>query len=633
MCGVVGCFSPEGKARDLPLDRALDAIASRGPDGRGGYLAPDGRAALGHVRLAVRDIAGGKQPIASEDGLVHAVVNGEIYDAARLRESLEAAGHRFRSRSDAELVVHLYEQHGTGLFAHLRGEFAFILWDERAGMMLAGRDRFGIKPLVYAERGGELLVASQAKALFALGLPPRWNSAAFFQAASLQYPCPDTTLFASIRSLPPGHLLVARRGQLRIEPYWDLDFPTLSAAADAAAPSDEEASARFLELFDDAVRQRLDAEVPVAFQLSGGIDSSAVLATGVACGHAPAQAFTVSFPGAIENEEALAGAIADHVGASLQVVAATPARLAAAWGPAVAAGEGLAVNAHLPAKYLLAKAVREAGFRVVLTGEGADEVLAGYAHFRADQEGSAARVAATNQASAGLMLPWGEALPLGAVEARLGYRPTFLQAKAGLGHRVHRLLRPAFLASFRDRDPAATLLDSFDIPGRMAGRGRVEQSSYLWSKLALEGYILRTLGDGMEMAHGIEGRLPFLDHPLAEWLLALPLSCKLRGHEEKAVLRRAMGGRLPEAVRRREKHPFVGPALTGEMLTFARDTAHSAAFAAHPFCDAAAVRAALAGLPESPPAEQKALDPALFMLISAALLASGLGLSDTDQDP
>jgi asparagine synthase (glutamine-hydrolysing) len=626
MCGVVGCFSPEGKAHRAPLGRALDALASRGPDGRGSYLAPDGRVALGHVRLAVRDLAGGAQPIASEDSSIHAVVNGEIYDAARLRKELESRGHRFRTRSDSELVVHLYEEHGTGLVTHLRGEFAFVLWDERSGTLVAARDRFGIKPLVYAERGGELLVASQAKALFALGLPALWDAAAVFQATSLHYPCPDTTLFAGVRSLPPGHRLVARPGSLRIEPYWDLDFPLVPAPI-----GDDEATARFLELFDDAVRQRLEAEVPVAFQLSGGIDSASVLATAVATGHAPAHAFTVSFPGAAEDEEPLARAIADHLGASLHVVEATPARLAAAWAPAVAAGEGLAVNAHLPAKYLLAQAVRAGGFRVVLTGEGADEVLAGYAHFRADHEGSAARVAATNGASAGLMLPWGEALPLAAAEARLGYVPTFLQAKAGLGHRVRGLLRPGFLAAFDGLDPAARMLDSFPVRERMTGRGPVEQSSYLWSKLALEGYILRTLGDGMEMAHGLEGRLPFLDHPLADWLLALPLSCKLRGHEEKAILRRAMGGRLPDLVRRREKHPFVGPALAGEMLTLAQDTAHSAAFADLPFVDAAAVQAALAALPGASPAQQKALDPALFLVISAAHLASGLGLSGMNE--
>jgi asparagine synthase (glutamine-hydrolysing) len=625
MCGVVACFSPRGNAPRAPLYRALDALASRGPDGRGAYLAPDGRVALGHVRLAVRDVAGGAQPLASEDGLVQAVVNGEIYDAASLRAGLEAAGHRFRTRSDAELIVHLYEEHGEGLVARLRGEFAFILWDERSGTLLAARDRFGIKPLVYAEHAGELLLASQARALFALGLPARWDAAAVFQAASLHYPCPDTTLFAGVRPLLPGHLLVARPGSLRVEPYWDLDFPLVPAEI-----SDDEATARFRDLFDDAVRQRLESEVPIAFQLSGGIDSASALATAVAGGHAPAHAFTVSFPGAAEDESARARAIADHLGATIHVVEATTARLAAAWALAVAAGEGLAVNAHLPAKYLLAQAVRAGGFRVVLTGEGADEVLAGYAHFRADHEGSAARVAATNGASAGLMLPWGEALSLDAARRRLGYVPTFLQAKAGLGHRVHGLLAPAFLASFGGRDPAAVMLDSFDIHGRMAGRGPVEQSSYLWSKLALEGYILRTLGDGMEMAHGIEGRLPFLDHPLADWLLALPLSSKLRGHEEKAILRRAMAGRLPDAVRAREKHPFVGPALAGEMLALARDTAHSAAFSGLPFIDAAAVQAALAALPTLPAAERKALDPALFLVISAAHLAAGLGLSDMD---
>ena len=291
MCGLVAVVSANAPAPDEDLERALDAIAHRGPDGRGLWRSADRRAQLGHVRLAVRDIDGGAQPLASEDGRVVAVVNGELYAARELRLELQGHGHRFATRSDSELVVHAWEQWGRAMLPRLRGEFAFALWDERDRVLFAARDRFGVKPLAWARWHGRVLLASQARALFALGVPAAWDHASLFQAVSFQYAPPDRTLFANVHELPAGHTLVARDGHVHIERYWDLDH----AAAPRWTRTDEDTVTLFRERFDDAVRERLSADVPVACQLSGGLDSSAVLASATRARGAPVDAFTVSF--------------------------------------------------------------------------------------------------------------------------------------------------------------------------------------------------------------------------------------------------------------------------------------------------------------------------------------------------
>ena len=295
---------------------------------------------------------------------------------------------------------------------------------------------------------------------------------------------------------------------------------------------------------------------------------------------------------------------------------------------AIVAGEGLAINGHIAAKYVLSRAVRDAGFKVVLTGEGADEVLAGYAHLRADLGGNFGLIA-TNGVSRGIMLPDGDGLSLDAVRARLGFVPTWLAAKATLGKRLHALASDEWMRPRPTRDAYATFLDAIDVDGQLRGRGHVEQSSYLWSKTALEGYILRTLGDGMEMAHSIEGRLPFLDHLLFAELRAMPTSLKIRGTIEKWVLRAAMSGRIPEAVRTREKHPFLAPPFfsrSARLVEQLRDLAGSTRSQHLPFFDRARIDALLARLPTMTPEEHTAIDPVLFMVFSAYTLHAGLAL-------
>jgi asparagine synthase (glutamine-hydrolysing) len=636
MCGILVDFHPDGVADAAALRRGLEALRPRGPDGEGLWLSPDGTVALGHVRLAVLDPAGSPQPVASEDGSVVGVVNGEFYGHEALRAELAARGHRFRTGGDSEVVVHLYEEYGLDFVRFLRGEFAVALWDEARRRLVAARDRFGVKPLCFRRDGARLRLASQARGLFALGVAPAWDVEAVAGVAAMQYVPPQRTLFAGVQPLRPGHLLTASAAGVRTVAYWEPDFPP--EAGKETADADALAERLRAEL-DDAVRVRLRADVPLACHLSGGLDSATVAALAAERLGRPPPCFTVGFdtPGYDETERA--GATAVFLGADWRLLRLRRADLVAHLPRAVADAEGLAINLHLTAKWLLARHIRSAGFKVVLSGEGADEVLGGYAHFRIDLRAPAGAATTTGGAGGparidpmltGMHVPLGAALPLDGVRSRLGFVPTFLHAKATLGHRLHTLLRADFRRFAEDRDRLAGFVDAFDVPGRLRGRHPVDQAAFLWMRSALAGSILQTLGDGTEAVHGLEGRLPFLDHRLFALVRRVPTGLKIRDDVEKWLLRRAMAGRLPAALLGRAKQPFTAPPLTlaadVASLAPAQDLLRSSALRDGSFFDAAAVAVLLDRLPSLDERERLAWDPVLMLVLTAVLLQEHFGL-------
>lgn len=618
MCGVVAVASADPAAGER-LGAAVAALAHRGPDGHGVWRSADGCAALGHARLAVIDPAGGAQPIANEDGSIAAVVNGELYGHDEQARWLAARGHHLRSRCDAEVLVHLYEELGDDLVRSVRGELAFVLWDGRRRRLLAGRDRFGIKPLVWARFRGGVALASEAKALFALGVPARWDDEAFFHAAHAQYVWPDRTLFLGVRQVEPGETLVWDGGEPRTARYWE---PPVSA--EPAISAEDEAAARLREALDDAVRVRLRADARVCVQLSGGIDSTAVAALAARAGGIGG-AFTVAWTGGgAYDERALAAATARELGLLHTIVEVDGAAIAAAWPEAVAHGEGLAINGHLAGKWLLSRAMRDAGYKVALTGEGADELFAGYPHLRAD----AGAGSSGHAASRGVMLPAGDGLPIGGVAALLGYVPTWIAAKATLGRRVRELLAPDLVQRFAGADPLAAL--ALRAGGeRLRGAPRLFASAATWARTALAGYILRTLGDGMEMAHGIEGRVPFLDHRVAELAFAIEprvlagigagAGTATADALDKPVLRRAVADLAPAAIAARPKHPFLAPPLARLAPALVQDALRAHARRS-PLVDGPRLVAVLDALPALPEIEQQAWDAALMLILSAAIL-------------
>src|ERR1041384_1071576 len=274
MCGIVAILSDTDRIEPEALRRATHSLIHRGPDEQHQWIAPHGRAGLGHTRLTIIDLVTGAQPMANEDGRLHLVVNGEFYDFERIRTDLESRGHQFRTRSDSEIALHLYEEMSAGCLEHLRGEFALILWDELNQTLFAARDRFGIKPLFYAHVGNALYLASEVKALLAAGVAAKWGRESMFQNLFLCVD-QDRTLFKNIRQVPPGHYLTARAGSIKVTRYWDADYPR--ARDTLSDHSETERIEGLRDLLDDAVRVRMRADVPVGCYVSGGVDSSSVL--------------------------------------------------------------------------------------------------------------------------------------------------------------------------------------------------------------------------------------------------------------------------------------------------------------------------------------------------------------------
>lgn len=646
MCGVAAAWT----RAPLSVEQrrgALSALTHRGPDGSG-EVSVHGRAVwLGHTRLSIVAPEDGRQPLVSEDGRVHAVVNGEIYGFEAQRADLSRRGHRFATGSDSEVLLHLYEELGLPFVESLCGELAFVLFDAADRRLVAGRDRFGVKPLCYAERDGDLFLASEAKALFALGVDACWDEDAFLHASVHQYLPEGRTLFAGVRQIPPGHLLIAEEGRaLRIVKYWDHDMPASEGVEDDSV-DEPHATREVARTLEEAVRTRLRADVPVAFALSGGLDSASIAAIASRHSKRPIHTFGVSFEHPPYDEEASARTVAAHIGAVHHVVRVTQEDLIDALPDAVAHSEGLAINGQLPAKLLLARAIRSEGFPVVLTGEGADELFFGYPHLvqdfattapRDEALGIRRRIGACHGASRGVMLPLDEDVDatrrmLLPISKRLGMVPTFLRAKAGFGHRMSALLDGRATERMAARPPLAVLLDGFDVEGQLRGRGPAEKSAYLWTHLALAGYILRTLGDGTEMAASVEGRTPFLDHRLHSVAKAIRPDLKIRRGVEKHVLREAVRDLLPESTRTRPKHPFLAPPLClhGSPRSWAlvRDVLSSTALGDVPFIDRRRVHALLDDLERAPAAQRTAAEPILFTLLTACLLARRFRLGNS----
>jgi asparagine synthase (glutamine-hydrolysing) len=631
MCGIVAMFSDGTPVSSDALMRATAALHHRGPDGRRQWIAPNGRVGLGHARLSIIDLTTGDQPIANEDESLHIVVNGEFYDYQRYQRALIDRGHRLRTRSDSEILLHLYEEQGTHCLRDLRGEFAFVLWDEPNGLLFAARDRFGIKPLYYATVGDTLYFASEAKALFAAGVPARWDHESVYQQLH-GIMDGDRTLFAGIYQVPPGHFLLASRSHRQILRYWDLNYPTLDTPSPAR--SEGEHIERMREELREAIRLRLRADVPVGCYVSGGLDSCAILGIAADLRDDPVEAFTIAFEEGPFDEGPIAEEMAAHVGARFHRFRMPEDMLAHHYADAVAHCEMIALNANCVAKYLLSQHVRDFGLKVVMTGEGSDEILAGYPFFRrdmlqhdtgADAQTTEERLAALREANK--IYGWfggsaGPTLPLDGVAHTLGFVPSIIANFAERGHRVRPLLHPDFLAEFPGRDPYRVLLNRLDVSGQMQGRPAVHQSMYLWAKTMFPNILLNYLGDRMEMAHSIEGRTPFLDHHLVEAVVAMPIEMKVHGTVEKYVLREAARPYLTRTVYQRQKHPFMAPIeLKGGLQELVHDTLRGRALASAPFFDQRAIVALLDSLPNLQ--DQAARDrvfPMLLLLTSTCVL-------------
>lgn len=638
MCGIVGFFLKNEEIQKDTLMKATQSLIHRGPDCQKTWLSPNRRVGLGHTRLSIIDLTSGDQPLSNEDNTIHAVVNGEFYGFQEIRSELEKKGHFFKTRSDSEILLHLYEEYGTHCVQKLRGEFAFILWDENNRTLFAGRDRFGIKPLYYSQSDSRIIFASEIKALFAAGIDAKWDLESCQFSDSFLTPPEDRTLFQGIYQVPPGHTLLATQNSSRILKYWDFNYP--EAAVKSMPLTDtrqKESIEEFRSVLDEAVRLRLHADVPIACYLSGGLDSCAVL--GLAASHSsqPIQAFTLGFDHDDYDETEIARRMAEKAGAVFNPIPMSQEGLADHFSEAVYHAETPLMNAHGVAKFLLSKAVSQAGYKVVLTGEGSDEVLGGYPHFRKDkllqmQRSGSPKVdellkelELKNKVSAALLLATQTTVHHQRMTQTLGFIPSWIDAYAGTGIAFAQLYKPSYKNQVGHFDAIKRLLDTLDIPGQVQNREAIHQSMYLWSKVFLPNYILSVLGDRMEMSHSIEGRVPFLDHRVVECAVQLPAEMKISGMNEKFVLREATKNKITQEIYERQKHPFLSPPAAlkkeGKLFQLLQDTVSSQSFSEQPFFEPNEIKNLIKTVSnqEDPLLAAKA-DPFLTRILSIGLL-------------
>lgn len=549
----------------------IATLAHRGPDGFGYHVEPG--VGLAHARLSIIDLATGGQPIHNPARDVWTVLNGEIFNYLELRAALEAQGHCFYTRSDTEVIVHLYERYGDDFVQHLNGQFAIVLWDARRRRLVLARDRFGIRPLFHTRARGALWFGSEMKAVFA-AVPEqaRLDPRGLLQAFSFWAPIDPDTVYQDIHSLPPGHLMaIEADGRESLARYWDWQFP------DAARPprrpewaSIDEAAAELRARLIDAVRLQLRADVPVGAYLSGGLDSSGIVALVRGFTDTPVRTFSVAFDQPEFDESDHQQAMVRHLGTDHTTLRVGAHEIGEAFPRFVAHAETPVLRTAGVPLMLLAGAVREHGYRVVLTGEGADEVFGGYDLFK---EAKVRRFWARQPDSR--LRPALLGRLYGYLDNSPATNPGFAAAFFGQG--MEHIGRPVFAHVPRWTTSQRAL--SFLSPELRAAAGRwdalafaesrlpenimrwapLARDQYVEAKTLLAGYLLSSQGDRAAMAGSIEGRFPYLDHTLVEFANRLPPAWKIQGLTEKAILRKALADLLPADILARTKQPYRAP--------------------------------------------------------------------------
>ena len=556
MCGIGAILDPAGTASPHAAERMVDALRHRGPDGDA--LRRIGPLALVHTRLAIIDVAGGDQPLDSEDGQVTAIVNGEIYNQRQLRERLEERGHRFATHSDSEVVVHSYEEHGTGCVRHLSGIFAFALWDERRRRLVAARDAFGVKPLYWWTDGRRVALASEIGALLAAGLvDARVDRVALDHYLACRFVPAPRTLFDGIRKLPASStLIVEENGAPRVEGWREAPGTPFEGAGD------DELAGQLAERFTDAVERQMMSDVPYGAFLSGGVDSAAVVAAMAARSDSPPTTFTIGFPGHGEelDEREPAAESARLIGTDHHSTTTTRMDFLSELRRSVPRLEEPCGIPSAPALMQLSL-FASSRVKVVLAGQGADEPHGGYGRHQAAAVLDRLR-----------LVPAAAAAPAAALARALPRAARARRTAHVLGGRgdAERLLR---LVEITDAPVRAALLDTrargseataerlerarsvlADVPGR----GLLEQALYLDTHMFLPDGIL-ICNDKMSMAAGLELRVPFLDLDLMRFVERIPASARVRPRAGKRLQRMAMERILPPGIAGRPKHGFATP--------------------------------------------------------------------------
>lgn len=622
MCGLVGIFSLTG--RPMPdgaiIRRMADSIAHRGPDAEGFYL--DNRVALGFRRLSIIDLSTGNQPIHNEDKQIWTVLNGEIYNYKELRKLLEDKKHAFYTNTDTEVLVHLYEEYGEDLVRHLRGMYAFCIWDSRKNKLCVFRDRLGIKPLFYAEVDGYLIFASEMKALLASGLVPKEiDSAALNHYLGLQYVPAPMTIYKSIRKLKPAHLLSVSKenASLNQVEYWDLkDIPV-------SAMSFEDCKDRYYELLVESVKSHLMSDVPLGAFLSGGVDSSAVVALMAGLSSNPVNTFTICHKDKAYDESEYAKAVSDKYGTRHNTLTIGPGDLLTLF-PSVLEqyDEPFADSSSLPT-HMVSKLARR-HVTVALSGDGGDETCAGYSRYA--HEMRFARTEGTfklkkiapgfvksylynnlpaTHSLAGKSVKYLANLLATDAERHLFFMSYFRKEK-------RRLYGPALQATQKLDDDI--LLFNTHL-ARFGGDDLLRKILYLDQKTYLPDDILYKV-DIASMANSLEVRVPLLDHKLVEFLAGVPTQYKLKGNSGKDIFKAIFKDKLPHDVLYRKKKGFEIPVSSWfrkELSGYVKDTLLSSRLLKEPYFDTRYIEKLISGHQSG----KNDFGPQLWTLMSLAI--------------
>lgn len=566
MCGIAGILDTRGEGVDAGiLERMIGTVRHRGPDEVG--VRTDQSLGLAHARLSIIDIDGGRQPMSIDDGRLWIAFNGEVFNFVELRAELEAKGHRFRTRSDTEVILRLYADRGDAFVDALEGQWALAIWDARRRRLVLSRDPVGIVPLHWTRVGPELVFGSELKTLLAHPrVERRLDLEALDEVFTFWAPVAPRTLLQGISEVPPGHqLVVDADGRVTEHRYFAFEpHPELSIS-DA-----DDAAAELMNRLTDATRIRLRADVPVGAYLSGGLDSSVVTALATQVRGAPPATFSVTFADREFDEAPYQTEMVEHLGTEHTSVAIDEGDIARVFPDVVWHGEKPILRTAPAPLFLLSERVHALGYKVVLTGEGSDEFLGGYDIFKE------AKVRAF----------WA-AMPESTVRPRLLSRlypylpriqaqsPAFLMAffqvspgasadpffshlpRWQLTSRVKALFSDAVRGALEGHDPVAKLAER--VPRDFGRWDPFFRAQWLEATMLMPGYILSSQGDRMAMSHAVEGRFPFLDRRVIDLSSRLPSKLKMRGLDEKHVLKRAAAGLIPDTVRRRKKQPYRAP--------------------------------------------------------------------------